>query len=197
MSEFLTTTEACAKTNQVKKVIPINSCVYNDNYKFAKCGVVRCKNYNTVTPTNCLALDRVRPDGSKVISDDEIRLYKFTGVKISTRTVSTMRKRYVARVLNMLALAEFIKYIRTNKKKPASEESIPSALCRKIEVRYPLKHVELEFESWMWKHLMDESLWKAFNMYKGSGFGNKDVSLPSMLCVNEAVVAKIKIQSKF
>lgn len=136
----------------------INSCPYVEWYKFLRCRVKTCKNYNKQTGCRCLALDRIRPEGNKVISDAELNLYKYNS-KESTRNVQVKRKRAIKRVKSLLVLKEYVEFIRDNY--PAGGVW-DSATVRKLESRYPLNISKLGWKNWMWEPLLDSEAWEKF-----------------------------------
>ena len=137
----------------------VHSCIYEEWYKFVKCEVSTCKNHTTLTRSNCLAVDRIRPEGTKIISDAELNLYKFAGQGLSVRFVQMKRKFAVDRIVAMMVLKEYIEYIRITYK---SGGVFNTESMLKAETMYPLKIRKLGFENWMWEHLLDEDVWKKF-----------------------------------
>ena len=136
----------------------IYSCPYVDWYKFLRCRVTTCKNYNKATDCRCLAVDRIRPEGNKVISDAELNLYKFDS-KENTRHVQVRRKRAIRKVKSILILREFIEFIRDN----AKEGGVwTSETTQKLEAAYPLKIAKLGWANWMWEPFLDQKMWEAF-----------------------------------
>ena len=111
-----------------------------------------------MTAHRCLAVDRVRPEGNKVISDAEINLYRLDG-RENTRQVQVKRKRAVKRVKSILVLREFIAFIRNEYK---SGGVWKTATIRKLESRYPLRVEQLGWENWMWEFFLDVAAWEKF-----------------------------------
>lgn len=144
----------------------MKSCPYRREYVFKQCQIKSCSNYNEITPSNCLKLDRVRPEGAKIISDAEINLYKFGG-QISTRLVQMKRKSAIARVKRMLVLNSFLTHIK-EKYGAAPHGVFINRLLKKLEQRYPLRIKELGWENWMWEYLLDEEEWERFISTSGS-----------------------------
>lgn len=118
-----------------------------------------CKNFTEATTSKCLAIDRVKPEGAKPISDAELNLYKMRDAQISTRLVQVKRKKAVDRVKHMLALKRFVDFIAENKIGGGRfdyEELIEA------ENEYPLKVGRLGWRNWMWEYLLDADVWNEF-----------------------------------
>lgn len=145
---------------------PINTCVYVDWYKFRTCQVKTCKNFTTRTPSQCLAIDRVVPNGTKIISDAELHLYKFTDKPVCVRVVSIKRKRAMTRIKSVLVLDKYLDYIRETANQEPYE---PSDYMKVLETQYPLKIKRLGFKSWMWPHLLDSELYDKFRSRSPDG----------------------------
>lgn len=164
----------------------VHTCPYVPWYQFLRCRIATCKNYNTLTPCRCLGIDRVKPEGTKIISDAEIHLYKFKGTGISTKVVQLKRKRATLRVKAILTLREFIQYIKDTYKGGAVW-STPS--IRSLESSYPLKLSLLQWENWMWEYLLDETVWKEF---LGRQDGEcRDLNLHNLLAVSLSKYEKL------
>jgi hypothetical protein len=161
-----------------------HKCVYNEWFVYAsKCPVKTCKNHNTITATGCLARDRVVPEGNKVISDEEVRLYKYNGQKISTRLVSTHRKDACDSVRRLLVLYAFMQFILENRK-PVKFES--NETLSKMELDYPICELkDLGWNSYMWHYLLDGKTWNKFTN------GNVDVTLDKVLSLDQSFLTKL------
>lgn len=144
----------------------VKQCVYNDWYKFYECTITTCKNHTLALNSRCLAVDRKAPEGMKVISDEELRLYKFCGEKITTRGVSAKRKEATDRVKNILLLREFILHIEREFRVGGEQPVFTLKALLKRESVYPLKLKELAFENWMWEHLLDLATFNSFKKQK-------------------------------
>jgi hypothetical protein len=158
--------------SEERRVIPVfpadqkvNSCIYVEGFKFYECTIRTCKNYTEVTKHKCLAIDRVQPIGNKIISDAELHLYKFSGVKVSTRLVSIKRKKAIMRVKAILILNSLVEYIRENYK--PKEKSYSGKMVEKLEEEYPLRIRKLQFQNWMWPYLTSKKVYKKFVKKKG------------------------------
>lgn len=158
-------------------------CVYNRWYKFHKCCITTCKNYTERTAHHCLAVDRVQPTGTKIISDSELHYYKFHADGISTKYVSIKRKEATERVVAILTLRSFIEYIDTNYRQKQQRLSLttsnPSLLKR--EGLYPLRIAKLQFKPWMWQYIADPKVFKKFKQGKSGAI--LDVALCELLDV--------------
>jgi len=139
----------------------IHQCVYVPWFHFKKCTIKTCKNFTSITETQCLALDRVQPSGVKVITDAELHMYKFPNAKISTRLVSMKRKKALARVKSVLILKEYLAWIYS-KYKDTQQVSKQNRYTEKVEKAFPLKIKQLRFENWMWPHLVSEAEYREF-----------------------------------
>lgn len=152
-----------------QKVVPIQrvesvpqhkgQCPYVDWYKFNVCAITSCKNYTEETERRCIALDRVRPEGTKVISDAEIHLYKLNNKGLGGRIVQIKRKKAVDRVKCILILHKFISFLRLNKEEGGV---FNTPLIQELETLYPLKIRKLGFKNWMWEYLLDAKTWEEF-----------------------------------
>lgn len=138
-------------------------------YEFKRCKISTCKNHTNALENGCLALGRVVPEGSKVISDEEIRLFKFAGKKVTTRLVSMKRKDAVDRVRAVLVLREFVKYIQQELHVSGTQPVFTYPILKKLEARFPLNLPALGFENWMWEHLLDANTLSEFKKEKGGG----------------------------
>lgn len=138
---------------------PKGTCPYVEWYQFVKCTIKTCKNYTEQTDRCCIALDRVRPEGAKVISDSEIHFYKLSEAGISSRLVQVKRKKAVDRIKCMLILHRFVNYLKLNKEKGGVFDT-PS--IREAENSYPFKLKKLGWENWMWEYLLDNTVWEEF-----------------------------------
>lgn len=147
------------KHKEVKIVEATGSCPYVDWYQFTSCTIKTCKNYTEQTARKCMAIDRVRPEGAKVISDAEIHMYKLHEAGISGRLVQIKRKKAVDRIKCMLILFKFINYLRLNKENGGM---FNTPLLLEVEESYPFKINRLGWENWMWEYLLDETVWKEF-----------------------------------
>lgn len=145
---------------QPETSLDINVCLYQEWYKFHTCSIRSCKNYTEVTKSKCLAIDRVQPVGSKVISDSELHYFKFSDKNVSTRLISLKRKKAVTRVKAILILNSLIEYIR-DECKPVGEELSGKAV-EKLESSYPLKIKKLGYARWMLPYIVDEKFYKKF-----------------------------------
>lgn len=174
--------------------LKIQSCPYVDWYKFLRCRVTTCKNYNRVTECRCLAIDRIRPEGNKVISDSEINLYRFQS-RENTRNVQVKRKRAIRRVKSILVLREFLQFIR-NEYKTGGVWS--SKTTKKLQGRYPLRISQVGWENWMWEFFLDSKVWDAFCVTKGGKGGEyREFNLHTLLATKleniEALYKELKL----
>lgn len=124
-----------------------------------QCTVKTCKNYTEQTDRHCIALDRVRPEGAKVISDAEIHFYKLKDAGISSRLVQIKRKKAVDKIKCLLILYKFVSYLKLNKE-PGGVFNTPSII--EAEKSYPFKLRKLGWENWMWEYLLDSKTWEVF-----------------------------------
>ena len=148
---------------------PVNNCVYVPWYQFRHCNVTSCKNHSASVRHGCLAVGRKIPEGTKVISDEEIRLYKFPKRKVSTRLTSMKRKDATDRVRAVLVLREYLKYIREEFYVSGVQPHFTHPSLLKRENRKPLNLKYLGFENWMWEHVLDETTFRSFQRRKGGG----------------------------
>lgn len=160
----------------------LNSCPLNPEYLFDACCIRTCKNHTSVTKRRCIELDRVKPEGNKVITDSEIRFYKYPNVSITTRNVSKKRKEAVENVKNLIILYYFIQSLKS--KAPLEARSIKRR--KKLESKYPLNIEELEFKPYMWEYLNDENLSK---FMEGK---NEPVNIQTLLNISPKTYLKIK-----
>lgn len=168
---------ALRDSTKTAKLIPIvlddsaaYRCPYQSWYRFTTCTIRTCKNHTEKTKSCCLAIDRKAPVGSKAISDAELHLFKFTNEDVSTRCVSTKRKRAVSQVKCMIALYGYLSYLRS--KYEGSRESSKEYRDPRIgvaESRYPLKIPRLRFKNWMWKLMLSQKEYDAFAESGGGG----------------------------
>lgn len=141
----------------------VNTCIYVDWYKFHVCGITTCKNHNTITKSNCLAIDRVQPSGNtKIITDAELHFYKFSKEKISTRLVSLKRKKALTRIKILLTAKKYIEYINQNFSSSQKKEQT-SEIASKFLRKFPLRVKRIKFEPWMWQIYIDEKVFQKFS----------------------------------
>ncbi len=141
--------------------LAVNQCVYVEWYQFKTCTIRTCKNFTDITKSKCLAIDRVQPAGTKVITDAELHMYKFPGAKVSTRLVSMKRKRAVLRVKSVLILRKFIDFL-TDKHQETKIRKHSNRYVARAETVFPLKIKQLGFQNWMWPYLVSEQEYKEF-----------------------------------
>lgn len=163
----------------------MKTCIYVPWYKFKQCEVRTCKNWTDKTTHKCLAVDRVRPEGSKIISDAEINYYKFAEQGISSRLIQIKRKKATSRVEAIIMLSEFIKFIKENCE---SGGVFKTQVSDRMEARYPLKFKKVGFENWMWEYLTDEKVLDAF--YRKCRPANK---LPVHIMLRMKLVSYVKL----
>lgn len=151
----------CEKEKQ--KVISGNehTCPFRSDYRFHVCPIKSCAQNTTATASGCLQIDRVRPEGAKIISDAEITLYKY-GKKISPRLVQIKRKKAVGRVKRILILHRYIAHIK-DRYGHLPHGRFTIRILKSLERRYPLHVKELQFENWMWEYFLDEEEWASFS----------------------------------
>ncbi len=169
-----------------------NSCQFINWYKFKKCVVGSCKNYSLKVPSRCIAIDRKPPEGNKIISDEELRFFKFKDNEMCTRLVSLKRKKAVQRIKCMLILKEFIEFIRDNRS-VLNVDLSPRHI--EWEREYPLKIRMLGFQRWMWGYLLDEEEYKEFT--KGKAGECKEVELYEILAMTRAQFDKLKGETQW
>lgn len=156
-------------------------CPYNRWYRFHECCIATCKNYTERTEHHCLAVDRVQPTGTKIISDAELHYYKFHSDGISTKYVSIKRKEATERVVAILTLRAFIEYIGTNYKPGPAGGLHGNKILLKRESVYPLRIAKLQFKPWMWPYIADPKVFKKFKQGKSGTI--LDVALCELLDV--------------
>ena len=161
-------------------------CPYVSWYQFNQCSIKSCKQHTTEAPHHCLAVDRIRPEGTKVISDAEIHLYKYKDDKISTRLVQMRRKNATDRVRNLLVLHAFIEHIRENKE---SGGVFTTPSLTRMERRYPLRIRKLNWQNWMWEYLLDDATWKSFRTGKSKELA--EIGLDQLLCIKLTKLEKL------
>lgn len=144
---------------EIKPQEKINSCPYVQWFEFKKCTIRSCKNYNDITENKCLAIDRIKPEGAKIISDAELHLYKLKDLNISTRLVQIKRKKFVDRVKQIVILFEYINFIKKNK---IGGGVFTKQCLIDLEKEYPLKLKRLGWENWMWEYALDLDVWNEF-----------------------------------
>lgn len=162
----------------------VHQCAFVPWFQFKQCQVTTCKNHTTALESGCIAVGRVVPEGTKVISDEEIKFFKFHSKKISTRLVSTKRKEATDRVRAVLVLREFIKYIVLNHHVPGEQPVFTYSILKNREKRYPLKIKQLGFENWMWEHILDEATFAAFKRSRGGECSS--LRLQDLLALDDA-----------
>jgi hypothetical protein len=151
--------KAPVKAKEVKYVEPKGTCPYVDWYQFTACTIKTCKNHTDQTERKCIALDRVRPEGAKIISDAEIHFYKLKDAGLKGRIVQIKRKKAVDKIKCLLILHKFINYLRLNKEE-GGVFATPTIL--EVEKLYPFKIKKLGWENWMWEYLLDTTVWDEF-----------------------------------
>lgn len=145
------------------ELLPIHTCPFVEWYQFKRCEIKTCKNYTSVTESRCLDIDRVKPSGSKFISDAELHLFKFDGTGVTTRLVSLKRKKAVDRVKSIIILYKYIEFIRT--KYESQGENSPLVMGRYAQAAQktdPLKIRKLNWKNWMWHYLVDPDVHAEF-----------------------------------
>jgi hypothetical protein len=160
--------------------------VYVEWYRFRKCTIKTCKNFTEATKTKCLAIDRRPPEGTKIISDEELKLFKFYGDNISTRLVSIRRKKAQQRVEAILALYKLISYIKEMADSKSHELIFTRPDLLAIEKKYPLRIKKLGFKNWMWDYILDEDTLSRFYTTITS-----DVTISQMLDVTDEEFKKL------
>lgn len=143
----------------------IHQCLYVEWYKFKQCNIKTCKNFSSVVPTHCLAIDRTIPQGNKLISDVELHRYKYPDEGITTRLVSMKRKYAVERVKSVLVLSEYIDYIRI--KYTDSKKTNCKYVYKRVRNKFPLKLKKLNFKQWMTYWLFNQREYEVFLKAKG------------------------------
>lgn len=133
-----------------------------------------------------MEVDRKRPEGTKVISDAELNLYKMGGRGISTRLVQIHRKSATQSVKAILILKEYIDYIERNFDDGCVFDK---AELLQLEKEYPLKIKRLGWRNWMWEYILDEKLWGKFAEAKGGEC--KDFSIHQLLSISLARFEKL------
>lgn len=161
----------------------VRQCVYVPWYRFVMCTIDSCKNYTEALPCRCLAIDRKQPEGTKIISDEELRYYKFNGQSISTRLVSMKRKAAINRVKSVLILREYIQHIQKTYGVAGQQAVFQHKELRDREANFPLKIKMLGFQNWMWEYLVDS---KVYDSFKKSKDGDcQDIVIADLLGFNE------------
>ena len=171
--------------------VAVHKCMYVPWYEFKKCTVTTCKNHTEAVSNGCLALNRVIPEGAKVISDEELRLFKFSGKKITTRLVSEKRKQAVDRVRAALIVREYVKYIREEHHIPGQQAVFTYTILLKLQRRFPLNLKPIGFENWMWEHLLDADTFAKFKQARRGGECGS-VRLQDILALNDERWALLK-----
>jgi hypothetical protein len=168
----------------------VHSCPLVSWYKFKQCGIQTCKNYNKVTATKCLDIDRVKVDGTKFISDSELHLFKYSKKKksVTTRFVSLRRKQAVDRVKSILILRKYLDYLQQKYEK-ASKVTKAGIFIEKLESEYPLNVKKLGFKNWMWVYLIREEEYEKF--LKANPGECKEFGLDKLLCLTELKYEKL------
>ena len=133
-----------------------NTCPLQQSYKFdGLCEVKTCKNHSmSLKPSGCIAIERVDPDGKKMISDVEIHALKFQGHDVSTRLVSLRRKEAVDNVMSVIVLDRFFTHLK-EKTSAAKLNSIGGGDLAKLEKEFPLNVKTLGVHRWMWHYILD------------------------------------------
>lgn len=176
----------------------VQYCQYNKDYRFRQCGITTCKNHTEVTPHKCLAIDRVSPNGAKLITDVELHHYKLPDANISTKYVSIRRKEAMKRCSAVLTLLKFIEFISEkykNKKDAASKkmESVNEEKIVRCQSSYPLNLPDLKFQPWMWNWLVSKKAFEEFKSKHGGKGGSIDeLGHHDLLDLTEARFAAVR-----
>lgn len=144
----------------------VNDCPLVDWYKFkGKCPIRTCKNHTERLKTGCLGLEHKFSSGDKVITDSELLIYKFPKQRMTSRSVSSLRKKTLNQVKYSMVLSEFIQYL---------EDSIPESdrgfvyilgtdrYIDKALMKSPLRFRRLGYKQWMLPYLSHPGYWNAF-----------------------------------
>ena len=92
----------------------INQCTLVDWYRFkGRCEVKTCKFFTDKLNSGCLAIERKDTYGKKLLTDRELRYYKF-GNDLPINAVSAHRKKMLINVKKVIALYYYIQYIQNN-----------------------------------------------------------------------------------
>lgn len=180
-------------TERKSNKLRVFTCSLVDWFQFHKCTIKTCKNHsaNPMIESGCLAIDRRQPEGVKVITDEELHLFKFYGTKTSTRSVSTKRKIAEQRVKAMLVLHGFVQHIE-HKAGVSTETVFVHKELYKLERQYPLKISRLGFRNWMWEYLLDEQEFASF-LTKQNGECNR-MTIAQILDLTEEEYQNLRTQ---
>lgn len=161
-------------------------CPQSDWFKFKTCTIKTCKNYTEETVSKCLGIDRIKPEGSKVISDAEIHMFKFRKAGITTRLVQIKRKEAIERIRFILVLQRFVSWIKATYTSGAVFTL--DALLDAEDV-FPLKIRRLGWENWMWEYFIDEDVWVEF--CKKAGIKPSEVNQGQLLFMKASRYEKL------
>ena len=161
--------------------LPVQTCPYVNWFKFKKCEIRTCKNYNTITPCQCLEIDRVKPVGTKVISDAELHLFKYGKSAVSTRLISMRRKKSVDHAKSILILRQFLLFIQEKYEHQGKlSKVVVGKNSLKSQSEYPLNIKILGFQNWMWAYVTDADVHNEF-LEKQEGGDCFNVAVEDML----------------
>lgn len=95
--------------------------------------------------------------------------------------VSNRRKQAVESVHCIIALYAAVKYIKENR----TATKFDSPKLKKFErKRYPFNLKELGWETWMWKHIFENSIWRSL--------GKVEYPLNQILGMEEELLKKVR-----
>lgn len=125
-----------------------------------------------------MAIDRVKPEGTKPISDSELNYYKFEKSNTSTRVVQIKRKKAIRRVKSVIALRHYVQYISDR----FTEGGVfDTRTLKLVESSYPLNSPDIAWKNWMWEFFLDTEVWEDFVGRSGREGELGDIHLHNML----------------
>lgn len=91
----------------------IHHCPLVEWYRYSsKCQIITCKFNTDVLDSGCIAIERIDTNGKKLLTDRELRYYKFNN-DITVQEVTQHRKKVMIRVKRIIALHYYVDHIFT------------------------------------------------------------------------------------
>lgn len=144
----------------------VNDCPLVEWFTFkGKCPIRTCKNHTERLSTGCLGIEYKFSSGDKVITDSELLIYKFPGQKMTSRSVSSLRKKTLNQVKYCMVLNEFIQYLEEvvqEQNKNFIYIKGTNKYIDKVLEKSPLRFKRLGYKQWMLPYLADLEYWKDF-----------------------------------
>jgi len=167
----------------------VSKCVLVEWYQFkGQCPIKRCKFNTSKLKTGCLALERRDTAGKKLLTDRELRYYKFDN-ETHVNNISTHRKKVLANTKRIITLYYYIQYILNNCKIQQIECG-PNA--EKLLHEFPLKLKKLNMTSTLLANMLIES---NFEQYKKSARPEEDYKIYDLLLIPHKKWVQLNIET--